>query len=338
MADLTVREMSESDALPWDSFVHRHDLASYGHMRQWRPVIEEAYGLSAPFLVAERDGELVGVMPVAEVPTLPGVPRRAVALSYCSQGDALAVDGRDQEVRGACVEHLRQRGIRRVETRGRALGQEAAMDATMVLHLRFEDEMWRSLGTKVRNHLRRAKDSGFDLEWGAAGLEDFYGIYARNISGLGTPIHAKLFFASILKHFGALADIIVLRKDGQPIGGLLVLKHPRWWVSCFSSSLREWNALNPNSLMHWEAIRAAASAGAQTFDFGRSRIGSGTYVFKRQWGAAAVPLHYRTFVDGRPITRPATANPATALVARAWKALPFPVQSRLGPWLRPWLP
>ena len=42
---------------------------------------------------------------------------------------------------------------------------------------------------------------------------------------------------------------------------------------------------NANMLMYWHLLQRTIQRGNRTFDFGRSSESSGTYRFKRQWGA-----------------------------------------------------
>lgn len=75
------------------------------------------------------------------------------------------------------------------------------------------------------------------------------------------------------------------------------------------------------------------------FDFGRSWAGSGTYHFKKQWGAAARPLVWGAY-DRRGRRAPARAlEPAAhgGLVA-LWRRMPPALARRIGPILRSRIP
>ena len=49
-----------------------------------------------------------------------------------------------------------------------------------------------------------------------------------------------------------------------------------------------------NDFLYWETMRRAADRGCRLFDFGRSKIGTGSYAFKHNWGfeaeSAALPF------------------------------------------------
>ena len=39
-----------------------------------------------------------------------------------------------------------------------------------------------------------------------------------------------------------------------------------------------------NDFMYWEVMRRAADRGCRLFDFGRSKLGTGAFDFKKNWG------------------------------------------------------
>ena len=91
-------------------------------------------------------------------------------------------------------------------------------------------------------------------------------------------------------------------------------------------------------LLYWETIRTACSEGFTRFDFGRSTAGSGTYHFKRQWGAEEQPLFWYT-IPIRGSAQPARADDgriATCLT-NAWRHLPLPLTRQIGPHIRRYL-
>ena len=64
---VTVRPMLASDAACWDAFVQTCPEATFFHRAGWREVIERAFGHRTHFLLAEADGEIHGVLPLAEI-------------------------------------------------------------------------------------------------------------------------------------------------------------------------------------------------------------------------------------------------------------------------------
>ena len=84
--------------------------------------------------------------------------------------------------------------------------------------------------------------------------------------------------------------------------------------------------------MYWEVMRRACERGFRVFDFGRSKVGTGAYDFKRYWGFEPVPLVYQyRLAPGRKIPDLNPLNPKLRLFVALWKKLPLAIAERLGP-------
>jgi hypothetical protein len=84
--------------------------------------------------------------------------------------------------------------------------------------------------------------------------------------------------------------------------------------------------------MYYEVMRRGSARGCTRFDFGRSKLGTGAYSYKCNWGFDPRPLVYavRT-VGGAP---PRDINPLSAkykLQVAAWQRMPLWLANRLGP-------
>jgi len=77
---------------------------------------------------------------------------------------------------------------------------------------------------------------------------------------------------------------------------------------------------------------------ASRFDFGRSTRQSGTYRFKRQWGAEEEPLYwYRIAIDAHQSRSETSMQAGPEWLARMWQQLPLSVTRQVGPQLRRYL-
>jgi hypothetical protein len=81
-------------------------------------------------------------------------------------------------------------------------------------------------------------------------------------------------------------------------------------------------------------MQGAARRGSRLFDFGRSKEGTGAFAFKKNWGFAPTPLHYRfALPQGGTVPENNPLNPKYRLMIAAWKRLPLPVANAIGPFL-----
>jgi hypothetical protein len=86
-------------------------------------------------------------------------------------------------------------------------------------------------------------------------------------------------------------------------------------------------------------MRRASEKGCTKFDFGRSKIDSGAYDYKKLWGIEPKPLTYRIKLVGDDALPDINAdNPKFALFSKAWPHLPAFAANRLGPLLAPNFP
>jgi len=199
--------------------------------------------------------------------------------------------------------------------------------------------LWQQLHGSVRNQVRKAGRSGLSVELGGPEkLDEFYPIFATRMRELGSPVHARRFFAAIFDAFGGQARVALARKGATPVGGLVAVAFKDVLAVPWASCLREYLTLCPNMLLYWETIRAGCLEGFRRFDFGRSTRGSSTYRFKRQWGAQEEPLFWYTIPsNGRPGRARPGAGRGAALLAGSWRRLPLALTRSLGPHIRKYL-
>ena len=62
-----VHQLSETDFSRWDSYVSTAEQATFFHRAGWKRVLEKAFGHKTFFLYAEKDGQIDGVLPLAQV-------------------------------------------------------------------------------------------------------------------------------------------------------------------------------------------------------------------------------------------------------------------------------
>ena len=328
----------------WSRLVAETEHANLAHAPEWFGAIQMAYGHTPVYLQAEDANGQAAVLPaflvrsrifgtvIASMPFLDGG-------GPCGKTDDLA-----HVAVQSLIEEAARLGAGSVELRSTVeidLPVPALEDKVNLVRPLPRDggELWGRLDARVRNQVRKAERSGLSVEFGhREALGAFYDVFAVNMRDLGSPVHARAFFASIVEAFGDRARVGLVRKGPTVIGGLIALAFKDTLVVPWASSLRQYLALCPNVLMYWETLAAACREGFARFDFGRSSRDSGTYRFKRQWGAEEVPLYWYQI----PI-RPGSARSLSATDSRGamlvalWRRLPVGVTRLVGPRVRKYL-
>lgn len=328
----------------WSTLIHQMDDTNVAQSPQWYTAIRTAYGHTPLYLQAEDSVGQMAILPSFLVRS------RLFGTVVTSMPflDAGGPCGTSPELRRALVtsliEEAAQRGAGLIELRC-TVPVEFPMTATgdkVNLFLPLPKDpggLWRRLDPKVRNQVRKAERAGLSVEVGRSMLlDEFYETFAQNMRDLGSPVHARGFFQAVLDAFGDQTRIALVRKGEKAIGGLIALAFKDSLIVPWASSLRPYLSLCPNMLLYWETLRSACIEGFRRFDFGRSSRDSGTYRFKRQWGAIEEPLFWYTIpVVANPHRRLSGSDPNGALLSRLWRYLPLAVTRWVGPRIRKYL-
>jgi FemAB-related protein (PEP-CTERM system-associated) len=206
--------------------------------------------------------------------------------------------------------------------------------------LRDTEAMWSAIDSNNRRKVKKANKSGMSAKpEGAAALEDFYGLYGRNMRDLGTPVYAKRFFAEVLRAFPNDSEIIMVRLGDQPVAAALLLSFRDVMEATWMCSNWAFLSLQPNMLLYWTNLKVAGERNFHFLDLGRSTRGSGTHKFKRLWTSEDVPLYWAQWnADGKNEGDLSPTNPKYQLAVRVWSKLPLGLTNFLGPHLVKYLP
>jgi FemAB-related protein (PEP-CTERM system-associated) len=325
----------------WDTYVYRCPQSSHCHLAGWRRVIERSYGHPSFYLWARENDETKGILPLIQMGGFL-FSRSFVSMPFLDDGGICADDDHIRAVLykqamqlcGQYKGDILDLRHRQVNSLNLAL---SGSKATLILELDNDpDRMWKEFDAKVRNQVRKAQKSGLTASWGGIeGLPDFYEIFAVNMRDLGSPVHSRKFFTVIFEEFSDSAKLMLVRKGNTIIGGAVCFLFRETMLVPWASSQREYFPLCPNNLLYWEMIQWGCKNGYQRFDFGRSSPGSGTYNFKKQWGAKEELLHWQCL--SRKNCRSSVVHaddPKYQWMIRTWQSLPISVTKLIGPLVR----
>jgi FemAB-related protein (PEP-CTERM system-associated) len=330
----------DSGAGCWERFVCSSLASTCYHRWNWKQVIERSFGWPTYYLMAEDEwGRPAGLLPLVwQKSVLFG--SFLTSLPFLNAGGILSAS---KEAKRALLEEAvkiaRGIGATSIELRHREphhLGLPVKSNkVTMILPIHPDSELtWKALDTKVRTKVRKASSFGMSAEFGGAEyLDDFYAVFAYNMRELGTPVYSRKVFAEILTAFPEDTFICRVRHEGKVIAVSFLCGFRERIEAVWSSSLHTHFHLKPNMFLYWNLLSHFGSMGFRLFDFGRSSVGSGTYLFKRQWGAQPVPLYWDTWVSSGDNKLPELnpENPKYKFAIRVWQKLPLAVTKLIGP-------
>ncbi|MAE65098.1 MAG: hypothetical protein CMJ18_12580 [Phycisphaeraceae bacterium] len=318
----------------------RSPQACAEHDPRWLHVLRGALG-HEPYMLVARDeaGDVCGYLPAALVAgRLFG--RFLVSLPYLNRAGVVAddpdaaaqlVDAAIDLARSLDVRYLELRHVAPVEHDG--LPRRRDEKHLMLLDLPDDPEaLWKSVGPKVRNQVRKGDKQALELDWGGRELVDaFYRVFSVNMRDLGTPVYPRRLFELILEHLGDEAELAVVRRQGMPIAAAILVHGAGETAVPSASSLRRYNATNANMWMYHKLLDRAIERGSRRFDFGRSSEGTGTYRFKKQWGAKPHQTVWQYHLRYGDVDAVRPDSPRYRRRIATWQKLPVWVTRLVGP-------
>ncbi|MDC8786175.1 FemAB family XrtA/PEP-CTERM system-associated protein [Roseateles koreensis] len=323
----------------WDAFVLASPQATFFHRAGWLRMVEEVFRHQAYFLYAERDGQIVGVLPLGQVKSrLFG--HSLVALPFTVYGGvaaelaqaAAALEQQAQRIaQDLGVDHLEFRNV----TPRHPEWPKQDLYVTFRKEILPEEEAnMLAIPRKQRAMVRKGIKNGL-LSHIDADATRFFALYADNVHRHGTPAMPKRYFQALLDEFGADAEVLTVTDiSGRALSSVLSFYFRDEVLPYYAGDDESARDLAANDFKYWELMRRACARGLKVFDYGRSKQGTGSYSFKKNWGFEPTPLHYEYCLykrDAVPQNNPSNAK--YQLLIKAWRKLPIGVANWLGPFI-----
>lgn len=334
--EVTIRAPEASDFGRWDAYVNAHPDATFFHRIGWKRVIENAFGHRTHFLLAERRGEAVGVLPLAEINSrLFG--HSLGSLPFCAYGGILADDAAAWQALDAAAQALAKRlRVEALEYRNQITQHPywPTKDLYVTFKKAIQPEIEANMNAiprKQRAMVRKGIKAGLSGEIDADTTR-FFQAYSASVHRLGTPVFSRKFFRLLKDEFGDDCEVLTITRDGQVISSVLSFYFRDEVLPYYGGGVDAARALAGNDFMYWDLMRRACERGLKVFDFGRSKRGTGSFDFKKNWGFEPTPLHYEYFLVGaRDVPEINPLNPKYRLFIRAWKKMPLALANAIGP-------
>jgi FemAB-related protein (PEP-CTERM system-associated) len=329
----------EEAAIPaWDRFVAALPQATFFHRAGWRAVIERGFGHRAHYTLAERDGAIVGVLPLVDMRTrLFG--RSLISAPFCVYGGPVAADAEALAALEAHAAALMDRmDVPVMEFRflhapeGAEWAERPGLYVTFRKPIAADDAAnLKAIPRKQRAMVRKGIENGLRAEVSGA-LGVLHRVYAESVRNLGTPVFSRRYFELLLAAFPDCTDVLTVFDGETPIAAVLNFYFRDEVLPYYGGGTAAARARAGNDFMYWEVMRRAASRGCRLFDFGRSKEGTGAFAFKKNWGFSPMPLAYRFRLrPGAALPERNPLNPKYARFIAGWKRLPLPVANAIGP-------
>jgi FemAB-related protein (PEP-CTERM system-associated) len=332
-----IRELDPASEPAWDAFVATMPDGTFCHRAAWARVIGAAFGHRTHFVFTERDGAITGVLPLVHVRTLL-FGNTLISSPFCVYGGVLAADLES----GTALEDYATQLMQRTGASALELRDRKPVDSDWVrradLYVTFrkpiEDDHERNMKAiprKQRAMVRKGIANGLTSICNRD-VSVLHRVYAESVRNLGTPVFSPRYFRILAEVFRDGVDVVTILDQEQPIASVMNFYYRDEVWPYYGGGTAAARHRAGNDFMYWEVMRRAADRGFRLFDFGRSKVGTGAYAFKHNWGFEPAPLPYRyKLAPGAAVPDVNPLNPKYRLFIAAWKRLPLPVANLLGP-------
>ena len=336
---LTVKTLQAGDAPRWDVFVHDCPEATFFHRAGWSTVLERAYGHRTHYLYAERAGRIEGVLPLGHIKSrLFG--NALISNPFCVYGGVAATEEAVAiQLEDAAAALASDLGVDYLELRNRQRQREGWPVKQLYVSFRRSidsdpEANLKAIPRKQRAMVRKGINAGL-VSCTDVDSDRFFAVYAESVRNLGTPVFPKRYFQCLCDVFGEDCKVLtVTTPDGRAISSVLSFYFRDEVLPYYGGGTPEARALKGYDFLYWELMRRASEQGCRIFDYGRSKVGTGSYSFKKNWGFEPEPLPYQFhLVKAKQLPDVNPLNPKYQMFIKLWKKLPLPVANRLGPLL-----
>ena len=339
---LTVKRLRHQDtaiASLWDQFVLRCAGATFFHRAGWQKILRDVFRHDTYFLYVELDGQIQGVLPLAHVNSwlfgnsLTGLPFAVYGGVIASSAEAADALEREAQVIATRL------GVAHLELRN--VNQRHADWPAQDLYVTFrkgiaaDDEAnMLAIPRKQRAMVRKGIKNGLSSEIDA-GVDRFFALYADNVHRHGTPAMPKRYFKALQDEFGADCEVLtVAGPEGQVLSSVMSFYFRDEVLPYYAGDDESARHMAANDFKYWELMRRSCARGLKVFDYGRSKQGTGSYAFKKNWGFEPTPLSYEYRLykrDAVPQNNPSNAK--YKLLIATWRRMPIGLANWLGPFV-----
>jgi FemAB-related protein (PEP-CTERM system-associated) len=333
-----IRLASDPDQEAWDEYVVAHPKGTAYHLWRWREIVSSVHRHSPKFLIAHQDGRLCGLMPLFHNKSFL-FGNNLVSTSFCPYGGPIS-DSAEAEAAlidygialksqlGASAFELKR--LHRSEYQPEARFQDINVTFRKTISANDEENL-NAIPRKQRAMIRKGIKNELSSE--LSDVETFYAMFSDNIHRHGTPATPIAFFRAIKASFGDDCEVMAIKsKSGRVVSAVFTIYFRDEVLPIFAGDLPEARDCAANDFKYWEVMRHAVSRGCKVFDFGRSKIGTGAFSFKSNWGFEPTQLYYEyPGLGDSPMPANNILNPKYQLMIKTWKRLPRGLVNWLGP-------
>jgi len=318
------------------------DFSNFYQSINWIKAIEESYGLQ-PFIIAlMEEKKILNAISFFLIKSN-FFGKKLVSMPYGDYGGFLFSDVKVDWLLKKLEDVAKENDVDYVEIRDPDTKLEKSLESfeTKLTYYNFTlnlnmsmDGIWKSFDKKVRNSIRKAEKNHVKVVKGSRkDLEEFYRLYLKTMKKLGSPPHSFDFFDNVFKFCSKNIKLLFAEHDDKKIAASIFFLYKKKIYYWKNVSDGKYLYLRPNDLILYKMIEFGQRRHYEELNFGRAKMYTGGFLFKKRWGGKMEELkyYYRIYKD---CEIPDPEEEKYKSLGRLWKSLPIFLIKRLGPMIR----
>lgn len=317
-----IRLARPSDREAWNRVALSSPHSTYAHTWEWKLTLELGLGVESICLVAEVDGQVVGVYSAFLYPkyksnesfafiktTLLAKARVLWSPLFMTwdYGGPCFLPGVSQDLTVALIREMEKLGAQRnafdlwISPYQDTGLQETLLKCGYSVRSRLtsqvdlspsEEEILKRLKGETRSQVRQGLKFGLEVveRTDPSGLQEFYKCLQSVAERTEMALPPWSLFEALLANFDPVKMLRIyhVRHEGKIIGAALFIYYKQVTVARYWAAFRETLSLRPYHAMIWHIMIEAKKLGCNTCDFGGMPPdeNDGIYKFKKGWGGS----------------------------------------------------
>lgn len=155
-------------------------------------------------------------------------------------------------------------------------------------------ERLKGFSQSTRRNMRQTFKQGFHfkIDNSLERLEEFYALYLKHMREIGSLPQSWSFFAEIHQNCKAAVSLFIGYLNETPVVASFALINGQELYGAWLGLDPVYKKHNVLLTMLWSITEYCEQTGKQTYNLGRSSIGSNAYEFKRRFADQVRPIHY----------------------------------------------
>lgn len=288
-----IKVVDASEKQNWNRFVEKVG-GSVFHLFEWSQILEATYNFKPSYTGAFLDSKIVGVFP--GVVTNNPLKKRLVSLPFADYASFLADPEVSSEmltfVMDLCKKNNITLELHSLSEIPSLYNQHDSDTFILDTTIPFEQIWMEKFDRTMRKMIKRSAKKGVTVvKEDQNFIESYYTIYLETMKRLGKFPLSYNFYKNVFSYMGDKVESYSARYDGEIIAGLIIFNFNGKIYLWGNASKSKYLPILPNNALYSHVIQSACERGIREIDFGSTRLNSGHYRFKLEWGGTPKAIY-----------------------------------------------